>query len=275
MRRSLCWSLVPVLLLAACSRPEVEAFRLRPAPIAVRVALSERVNDRDGLASEYAAVLRSRLAYRAEVVPEGLKPPPGAAELLVEIREVSPRAGSANPAAVGLAVGASVGILSAASGNRGMGVVDGLFWGLFAGSHAAMHRDRVMGRLGYLPQAVSAQVRLVQPGHPEPLWVDSIDPMEVVEAMDPLPRSLRDDDGRIREEEAKAFARVVVQKASAFFRWTRGTEPRFYGNADSPREALPPLREGPPSTPPPQMTPPPPPAVLPPPPAPPSDPKAN
>ena len=275
MRRSLSWSLVPALLLVACTRPEVEAFRLRPAPIAVRVALAERLEDRDGLASEYAAVLRSRLAYRAEVVSEGVKPPPGAAELLVELREVSPRSGSANPATVGLAVGATVGVLSAASGNRGMGVVDGLFWGLFAGSHAAMHRDRVMGRLGYLPQAISAQVRLVQPGHSEPLWVDAIDPMEVVEAMDPLPRSLRDDDGRIREEEAKAFARVVVQKASAFFRWTRGTEQRFYGSADSPREAGSRQREGVPPTPPPQMTPPPPPAVLPPPPVPPSDPKAH
>lgn len=275
MRRSLCWSLVPVLLLAACARPEVEAFRLRPVPVVVRVALAEGVQDRDGLAAEYAAVLRSRLAYRAEVVPEGVKPPPGAAELQVEIREVSPRSGPANPAAVGLAVGATVGILSAASGNRGMGVVDGLFWGLFAGSHAAMHRDRVLGRLGYLPQAVSAQVRLVQSGQAEPLWVDAIDPMEVVEAMDPLPRSLRDDDGRIREEEAKAFARVVVQKAAAFFRWTRGTEPRFYGSADSPREVIAPRREEAPPTLPPQMTPPPPPAVLPPPPAPPSDPKAH
>ena len=275
MRRSVCWSLVPVLLLAACSRPEVEAFRLRPAPIAVRLALAEGVNDRDGLASEYAAVLRSRLAYRAVVVPEGVKPPPEAAEWQVEIRAVSARSGPANPATVGLAVGATVGVLSAASGNRGMGVLDGLFWGLLAGSHAAVHRDRVLGRLGYLPQAVSAQVRLVQPGHPEPLWVEAIDPIEVVEAMDTLPRSLRDDDGRIREEEAKAFARVVVQKASEYFRWTRGTEQHFYGDAGSPREALPPLREGPPSTPPPQMTPPPPPAVLPPPPAPPSDPRPN
>ena len=68
----------------------------------------------------------------------------------------------------------------------------------------------------------------MQAGNPEPLWVESIAPVEVVDAMDPLPRGYRDDDGRIREEEAKGFARVVVQKLSSYFQWTRFTEQRFY-----------------------------------------------
>ena len=95
---------------------------------------------------------------------------------------------------------------------------------------------------------VRAQVSLLQAGNPEPIWVESIEPGDVVEAMDPLPRGHRDDDGRIREEEAKGFARVVVQRLSAYFQWTRFTEQRFYEDptqkrvdeAPAPREAEPP-----------------------------------
>ena len=271
MRTFSWWLAAPILLLTACTRPEVEAFRLRPAPVVVKVNLPQGMDDRDGLGSEYAAVLRSRLAGRVEVVPEGTRPPAGAAELVVDIRAISARPGGADPAKVGLAVGAAVGALSVGSGNRGWGVMDGLFWGLWAGTATAVHRDRVVARLGFLPQAVSAEVRLVQPGVPEPLWVDSVEPMEMVEAMDPLPRQLRDDDGRIREEEARAFARVVVQKASAYFGWTRFREPRWYGGVPEPEREPSPRGDLPP-TPPPALTPPPPPKVPPPPPTEPRDP---
>jgi hypothetical protein len=57
--------------------------------------------------------------------------------------------------------------------------------------------------------------------------------------MDPLPRGHRDDDGRIREEEARGFARVVVQKLSAHFQWTRFTEQRFYEDPTARREEAP------------------------------------
>jgi len=228
MRRA-PWLFLPAfLLILGCTRPEVEAFRQRPTPVFVSVNLPAHLGDREGLQQEYASALRARLATRVVVVPEGVKPPVGAVELQVDIRAISPAPGEPSPAAIGVATGVTIGALSAASGNRGWGLVDGLFWGLWVGSHAAMHQERRQDRLGYQPQVVRAQVRLMQPGNAEPLWVESIEPIEVVEAMDPLSPGSRDDDGRIREEEAKGFARVVVQKLSATFRWGRFTEQRFY-----------------------------------------------
>lgn len=225
-----------ILLLTACTRPEVEAFRQRPAPVVVMVSLPERLPEREAFQKEYASVLRARLATRVMVVPEGVKPPVGAVELRVDIHDLAPAPSRPSPAAVGLATGVTVGALSAASGNRGWSVVDGLFWGLWAGTHAAASRDHARERLGYQPQAVRAQVRLVQEGNREPLWVTAIEPVEVVEAMDPLPPGSRDDEGRIREEEARGFARAVVQKLSAEFRWVPLTEQRFYQDPAARRE---------------------------------------
>jgi len=278
MRRA-PWLFVACLLLVVlgCTRPEVEAFRLRPAPIIVSVSLPTRLEERDAFQKDYASALRARLATRAVVVPEGMRPPVGAAELQVDIQDVGPAPGRPSAAAIGVATGVTVGAFSAASGNRGWGLMDGLFWGLWAGSHAAMHRERPQDRLGYRPQTVRAQVRLMQAGNVEPLWVESIEPVEVVEAMDPLPRGYRDDDGRIREEEAKGFARVVVQKLSAYFQWTRLSEQRFYEDPAVRRDGPPAPRPLEPPTPPPLAPPPPPPVTPPPPPsplpAPPAEPK--
>lgn len=270
MRRASWLLAIPVLFVFGCTRPDVEAFRQRPAPVRVSVSMPPQLQDRDGYQKEYGSALRARLATRVVVVPEGVTPPVGAAELQVSIREIAPAPGETSPTAVGVATGIAVGTLSAISGNRGWGAVDGLFWGLWAGSHAAMHQERVRDRLGYRPQVVRAEVSLRQQGNPEPLWVETIEPIEVVEAMDPLPRGYRDDDGRIREEEARGFARVVVQKLSAYFRWTRFTEQRFYGDpaSASVRESDAPARPAEPPTPAPSMTPPPPPVDPPPPPAP-------
>ena len=266
MRRVSLLFIAPVLLVLGCVRPEVDAFRQRPTPVRVTVTLPTRLEDREGFQKEYASALRARLSTRLVVVPEGVKPPVGTAELQVDIHEISPGSGSPSPAAIGLATGVTVGALSAASGNRGWGVMDGLFWGLWVGGSVAAHQEREHHRLGYQPQAVRAEVRLLQPGNPEPLWVDSIEPREVVEAMDPLPRGYRDDDGRIREEEAKGFARVVVQKLSTYFQLTRFSEQRFYGDSAPRRgEVLAPSPVEPPS-PPPTEPPPPPPTNPPPPP---------
>jgi hypothetical protein len=245
MRRAPLALFVPLLLGLACTRPEVEAFRQAPTPIRVTVSLPPRLQDRDGLEKEYASALRARLATRAVVVPEGVKPPGNAVELQVDIRDLTQAQNSPSPGAVGVATGVTVGALSAASGNRGWGVMDGLFWGLWAGTHAAAHQERVQDRLGYRPQVVRAQVRLVQPGNREPLWAEAIEPHEVVEAMDPLPRGEREDDGRIREEEARGFARVVVQKLSAEFQWTRYTVQRFYQDPTARHEPAPPVKAEP------------------------------
>lgn len=230
MRRASVLILTPMLLVFGCKRPEVEAFRQQPTPVFVTVNLPEKLADREGLQKEYASALRARLATRVVVVPEGVTPPAKGAELRVTVYELStgPASGQPSPVEVGLATGVAVGALSAAAGNRGWSVTDGLFWGFWAGIHTAAHRERTRDRLGYLPQAIRAQVFLLQEGNREPLWTASVEPREVVEAMDPLPPGSRDDDGRIREEEARGFARVVVQKLSTDFQWTRRTEQQFY-----------------------------------------------
>jgi hypothetical protein len=258
MRRA-SWFVIPILFAFGCTRPEVEAFRQRPTPVRVTVSLPTAIEDRDAFQKEYASALRARLATRMVVVPEGVTPPAGVVELQVVIRDITLAANQPSAAAVGVATGITVGVLSAVSGNRGWGAMDGLFWGLWAGSHAARHRERVQDRLGYRPQVVSAEVRLVQAGNPEPLWVESIEPVEVVEAMDPLPRGYRDDDDRIREEEAKGFARVVVQRLSAHFQWTRFTEQRFYEDPAAKKDEAPatrPTEPAPAATPEPKPVPP-------------------
>jgi hypothetical protein len=270
MRRAPWLFLAPLLLVLGCTRPEVEAFRLRPAPVSVTVVMPPNLADRGAFQKEYAAALRARLSTRLTVVAEGVKPPVGAVELRVDIQDISPAPSHPSPAALGVATGVTVGAISAASGNRGWGVFDGLFWGLWVGGSAAAHQDRMQHRLGYVPEAIRAEARLVQPGNPEPLWVDTIDPRDVVEAMDPLPRSYRDDDGRIREEEAKGFARVVVQKLATYFRLTRFTEQRYYGDPGPGRGDAAPEAVEPPSPPP--LEPPPPPPLNPPPPPPPANP---
>lgn len=265
MRRAL-GILVPALsLLVGCTRPEVEAFRLRPAPILVTVNLPPQVPERALLEREYAAALRARLATRAEVVPEGVVPPPGAAHLQVNVRELRP-GGGPDPAAVGLATGVAVGALSAAAGNRGYSVFDGLFWGLFAGAHTAAAQAQIQRRLGYQPQAISAEVSLTRPGFTQPLYEDSVSPSEVVRAMAPLPWGSREAEARIAEEEARALARVVVDKLAETFQWTRRLTPAY-------TQGLPPAPAGDageaearPSSAAPTAPPPPPPAEIPPPP---------
>lgn len=228
MRRASWLFLVPLLSAFGCRRPDVEGFLRQPPPVTVAVTMPPEVPEREAYRKEFAAALRARLATRLVVVPEGVTPPAGAAQLLVDIRDLAPSPGSPRPAVVGATTGVAVGLLSAAAGNREGAFFDGLFWGLWAGGNAAAERDRTDERLGYRPSRVSAQVRLVQPGNPEPLWVTSVDPYEVVESMDPLPPGTRDDLDRIREEEAKGFARVVVRRLSEDFHMMAVSEQRFY-----------------------------------------------
>lgn len=228
MRRASWLFLAPLVLAFGCQRPDVEGFLRQPPPVTVSVAMPSDVPDHEGYRKEYAAALRARLATRLIVVPEGVTPPPGAAQLQVDIRDLSPSPGSPRPAVVGATTGVAVGLLSAAAGNREGAFFDGLFWGMWAGSSAAADQERTDARLGYRPSRVRAQVRLMQPGNPEPLWVTGVDPYEVVEAMDPLPPGSRDDPDRIREEEAKGFARVVVRRLSEDFHMMAVSEQRFY-----------------------------------------------
>ena len=88
MRRA-PWLFIPsILLVLGCTRPEVEAFRRQPAPVSVTVSLPSGLADREAFQKEYASALRARLATRVVVVPEGVKPPVGAAQLQVVIRDL-------------------------------------------------------------------------------------------------------------------------------------------------------------------------------------------
>ncbi len=219
---------LPVLFLLACQRPEVEAFKRNPAPIVVSFTIPAWVPNGPDVKKDYAAALRAKLATRTTVVPEGVKAPENAAELRVAITELRGLESDPSPAAVGAITGVAVGALSAMAGNRDA-VFDGFFWGLWAGGHASAARRQDAARLGYRPQRMDAQVALFRAGDPEPLYAFAIDPYEVIDAMDPLGRMEKDDEFRVREEEAKAFARVVVFKIQERFNWMPLPKPRWYG----------------------------------------------
>lgn len=223
---------VPALaLLVACVRPEVEAFRQAPAPIAVAFEVPADVQGRTDISKEYAAAIRARLATRATVIPEGVQGPANAATLRVTITDVREgrRSGDPSPVAVGVTTGVVVGTLNALAGNRNAGF-EGFWWGLWAGTHAAAHQRHASDRLGWAPRRVTAVVDLVQPSAgTSPLASFDVDSQEVIDAMDPLSRADAEDDGRIREEEARAFSRVVVWKLQEQFGWTPKPRPSFWG----------------------------------------------
>ncbi len=230
--RKLLVATVPIILGLACAHPEVDAFRQRPTPVSVSLSIPGSVPDGSDVKREYAAALRARLATRVVVVPDGVTGPADMAQLEVEIVEAHRAGTGPSPVAVGVATGVTVGVLSAASGNR-LGWFDGFWWGIWAASNAAHSRHQDINRLGYRPLAVSAMVRLVrlhQPGAAlsRPLAEFSVEGAEVMDAMDPLTRREADEDGRVREEEARAFARVVVAKLQDRFGWTAHGSPDFY-----------------------------------------------
>ncbi len=227
---------LPVILLLACQRPEVEAFKRNPAPITVTFAIPTDIPQGEDVKREYSAALRAKLATRTMVVPEGVKAPGNAAELRVTITEMrAARQSDPSPGAVGVVTGVAVGTLSALAGNRDA-IFDGFFWGLWAGANASANRRNDVARLGYRPQQMEAQVGLYRAGDPEPLDTFAIEPLEVIDAMDPLRDEEKEDEFRIREEEAKAFARVVVFKIQERFQWLPLAKPSWYGVREGLRE---------------------------------------
>lgn len=227
MRRLFC-ALIPLLLmLVACRRPEVEAFAKHPSPIAVSFRVPPDYPRSEAVSSEYAAALRAQLATCVMVVPAGAVGPDAVAELQVTVTQIRPHA-EPSSVAIGTATGVAVGTLSILAGNRD-GFFDGLFWGLFAGSVAADSRDWDQARLGYLPVRVSAVVKLQQAGRKEVLLEFSVGGREVIAQLGSLERS---DGARIREEEAKAFAKVVVARLQSQFHWLPLAEPSYYKPAD-------------------------------------------
>jgi len=224
--RRLFLVLLPLAGLLACRRPEVEAFERKPLPIVVNFKVSPAYPRAEELAKEYAEALRARLATRVMVVPAGVPAPAESAELQVEITRIGGH-GDPSPAAVGVVTGVAVGALSTLAGNRDA-AFDGFFWGMWAGSTAAQVRDEDRHRLGFEPMRVSADVRLLQRGVADPLDEFDVGGREVIDQMDSLTFRERGDEARIREEEAKAFARVLVSRLQETFHWLPLPEPSFY-----------------------------------------------
>jgi len=221
--RTLIAALLSLLLLGACRRPEVEAFGREPQPIAVCFQMPPDEPRAAAISKEYAAALRARLASCVPVVPEGREEWGSTATLDVTIHELrSP--GAPSPGAIGVAAGMAVGVLSAMAGNQDA-FLDGLFWGFFIGSSAADARYDEPHRLGYVPLRVSAGVKLRQAGEQRPLLAFSVRGQEVLDQMGPLSWETRRDSVRIREEEAKAFAKVVVARLQEQFHWLPRSEP--------------------------------------------------
>ena len=228
--RTLIAALLPLLLLGACRRPEVAAFGREPQPVAVRFWMPLGQPRSEAIGKEYAAVLRARLASCVQVVPEGREDAETAATLDVTITELrSP--GAPSPGAIGVAAGMAVGALSALAGNRDA-FLDGLFWGFFIGSSAADARDDDRYHLGYVPMRVSARVKLRRAGEQRSLLAFSVEGREVIDQMGPLSWEARHDDARIREEEAKAFAKVVVARLQEQFHWLPRAESDKLAPAD-------------------------------------------
>jgi hypothetical protein len=224
--KRLLFAILPLLLLVACRRPEVEAFAKRPAPIVVSFEIPPGYSRNEAVKGDYAAALRARLATCVMVVPDGEPAPDPSAELHVSITQIRSHS-EPSPAMIGTATGVAVGTLSALAGNRDA-FFDGLFWGLWTGSAAADARDWNGYRLGYEPVRVSAVVKLQQTGSKDPLMEFSVRASEVIAQMAPLSPSDRNDGDRIREEEAKAFAKVVVSRLQEQFHWLPLAEPSYY-----------------------------------------------
>lgn len=259
MRPALLFAL---LLLTACKRPELESFRAQPTPVTVSYSVSAAVPDAQALEREYAAALRARLATRISVVPEGAAEPAHPVRIKVRIQDMEFKA-QTDPAKVGVATGAAITALGVVTGDRNA-MFHGFFWGLWAGGNAsaAARASRQEDRyLGYRPHQMTAEILMTQDGVSEPLCELRVGASEVVDAMDPLRGRDRDDEVRIREEEAKAMARVVVAKLQDRFGWTAKPNPTFYhgeGTQPAPEgtaaaEAMPPAQPTPPAPPVPPM----------------------
>lgn len=232
MRKAIL-AVAALALALGCQPPEVEAFRQRPLPIVVKMDVPTSIPGSEAIKREYEAALRSRLATRTTVVVDGAVPPPAAAELRVAVSDIRPARGEPSAAAVGLATGVAVGTLSALLGSRDA-AFDGLWWGLWAGTNAAADRRAERRSLGYRPNRISAVAYLVQPasaapGRPVTLAEFDVSGTEVIESMSRLTPAEQDDPGRIREEEARALARVVVGRLERQFGWSVKDPPSYFG----------------------------------------------
>ncbi len=261
MRRPIALTAVAVpalLLVTACQRPEVVDYTQHPRPVVVACTVRPDAPGNKDFAATLEAALRVRLASRVMVVPEGVAPPPDAVRLEVNLERKGIVKHRGNAGAVGVGVGASVGVLGALAGDRDW-FFDGVFWGLFAGNSVAANQDRY-DWLGYYPDDLDSEARLMAAGNPEPLAVEAIDTSDLIQALEPLRGDQGSDEVRVQEAEAQAYARVLVSRLGETFKWRRGA-PSYYGAPTMTPEAAPEAQPAP--TPAPVSTPQPTPASTP------------
>jgi hypothetical protein len=216
----------------ACKAPEDKQFREAPPP--VEVSVSFKADTAAGLDTEreLAAALRARLAGFVTVVPEGTVAPPGAVRLEIEINRV--RRGRISPVFIGAAVGVTVGILSAFSGNRdGIATLDGLYHGLWAASEAEAGQARNEQKLGYVPPRLGGLVSLGHPGNSRPLFMSRIPTWAIIDQMAPLRQGERHDPAAINEALARAFATAIVNMLQERFEWKAAGTPSWYEAPES------------------------------------------
>lgn len=225
--RAALWIVPPMLLTVACQPPEVEAYRRRPTPVQVVFQVPSQVPDAEGVAQEYAAALRARLATRVMVVPPGVVPPSDAATLTVTIEAMGPAKPGPNPAVVGVAVGVVAGTLSVLAGH-GDHVFDGFWWGAMAADAADRDRRTTEWQAGFRPTRVDATYRFHVAGLPRPTFEQDVNPRHVIDRIRPLRRAEAEDPHRVREEEARAFASVVVDRLQDYFEWRALPAPSYY-----------------------------------------------
>ena len=205
----------------------------------VAVSIRTNVADVEDVEKEIAAALRARLAIFVTVVPEGVTPPPDAVRLDIEIDRIV--RSNVSPAAAGVATGAAVAVLRAASSGRrehGSGIVallEGLYWGLMVASDVDdMQRHRT-NMLGYVPPRINGLISLGHPEKPSSIYTDKIPARAVIDEMAPLRDGERFDYASINEEVARAFARAVTNKLQQKFSWYPKRTPSWYEPLESQR----------------------------------------
>jgi hypothetical protein len=181
------------------------------------------------LTKEFGAALRAGLANFVTVVPEGVKPPPHAMHLRVEIDNMSRKKVSA--AAVGIATGVAVALLSAASGNsKEISLFDAAWIGTHTGAAVSESQEQQRRSLGYRPPRINASMYLRQIAYPKsgPIYAAAISSRAIVDELPSIKGLDRYDPAAINEAIAQAFARAVIDQLHQKFGWSLRGQPSWY-----------------------------------------------
>jgi hypothetical protein len=224
-------AILTLLVLFGCKTAEYNSFQQAPPPVEVSVSIKANVLGAEDMERELAAALRARLASLVTVVPDGVEPPPDAVRLDIEINRV--RRGGVSPAAVGAATGVAAALLSRDSGG---GLINGLFWGLWASQEAKNSQHHEALRLGYVPPRLNGLISLNHHGSPKPFFMDSIPTRAIIDQLPPLGYEERYNLASVNEALARAFAVAIVDKLQNKFDWSGMKTPSWYERSENQSE---------------------------------------